>query len=326
MTARVTRAERLRGAILGQFVGDALCLGSHWYYNFLDRNRIYPEGIKGFEKPVPGHYHAARVPGQLTHYGDAALVLLRSVAEKGGLDPIDYGRRFVELFGDSAYPGYLDKPTRLTFEHWRDWRAAHPEGTLERYGFQDGGDDEQNVTTSRLAPVAVRYADTPELDRMVERAVRVCQNNANAVLHAQVHARALERLFRGEPLEAALDAVIGALDGPLAGPLRQRWADARALRDRPVVEATGEFGRACYLPSAFPSALHTALRHADSLEAALLECCRAGGDNASRSAVVGAWLGALHGAAAIPEAWLARLEARAEIERLTDRIVRRVSG
>ena len=87
------------------------------------------------------------------------------------------------------------------------------------------------------------------------------------------------------------------------------------------VEATGEFGRSCYLPSTFPSLLHAALKHGDDLPTALLECCRAGGDNASRCAVLGAWLGAVHGVRAIPAPWLERLAARTEIEALTERLL-----
>jgi hypothetical protein len=73
MTGSIDRSQRARGAILAQLVGDALCLGSHWYYNLADRRRIYPEGIHGFEAPIAGHYHAGRAPGEPTHYGDAAL-------------------------------------------------------------------------------------------------------------------------------------------------------------------------------------------------------------------------------------------------------------
>jgi ADP-ribosylglycohydrolase len=311
----------MKAAILGQFVGDALCLGSHWYYNFVERRRRYPDGIQGFERPHDDHYHAGREPGDPTHYGDAALVLLQSVAERGRLDPVDYGRRFVERFGDPGYKGYLDKPTRITLENWRGWTAAHPDGTPEQYGFQDGAADEQNVTTSRLAPVVVRHVDDPGLEAAVEACTRVCQNHDNAVLHTLVHARILKSLFDGAPLGPTLDAVIGSLDGPYGGPLGERYADAKAMRGEGVHEVTGEFGRACYLSSSFPATLHAALRHGDSFETALMECCRAGGDSASRCAVLGAWLGAAHGLDGIPADWLSRLRARAEVERLTDRLL-----
>ena len=82
--------DRAKGAIIGQFIGDAMALGSHWHYNLLERERLYPGGIRGFERPVPGHYHAGRDPGDPTHYGDAAMLLLESLVADRGFD----ARRF----------------------------------------------------------------------------------------------------------------------------------------------------------------------------------------------------------------------------------------
>lgn len=314
----VTVADRRIGAIQGQLLGDALCLGSHWYYDLAKRDADLPGGVRGFETPVAGHYHAERRSGDLTHYGDAAMVLLRSVARRRGLDPVDYGQSFVTTFGSDGYKGYLDKPTKATLEHWRTWQAAHSAGTPAAYGFQDGADDAQNVTTSRLAPVVVAHHGKPDLARAIEAATRVCQNNDVAVAHGQWHGQILTRLLDGLPFAAAVEAALAAV--PDAAPFARCWQTAKAAVNRPVVEVTGEFGRACNLVQAFPAVLHTALRHGDDAETALLECARAGGDNASRSALLGAWLGALHGRQGLPPAWLGKMTDGPEIERLAKEI------
>ena len=314
---------RRRGAILGQFVGDALCLGSHWHYNLIERARLYPGGIEGFERPVAGHYHAGRAPGDPTHYGDAALLLLRSVVEAGGFDPVHYGTRFVAAFGDPAYEGYRDKPTLLTVQRWRDFQAAHP-GVA--YGFQDGPDDQQTVTMARLAPVVCRHLGAPDLLGIVERAVRVSQNHDRTVAFHRVYARILATLLAGTPLPQAIPTAIAAEPGPHGAEMAGMLEDALALRNEGVVPATGEFGRSCYLANTFPAILHAALRHADDPATALIETARAGGDNASRAAVLGAWAGAAHGPAALPEAWCSRLRHRAEIEALTDRLLAAAPG
>lgn len=319
MASDVKPQDRMLGAILGQFVGDALCLGSHWYYGAEKRDAAYPEGIHGFEQPVEGHYHAGREPGDLTHYGEAGLVLLRSVAACGRLDPVDYGRRYVAHFGDPAHEGYLDKPTRGMLENWRAWKEAHP--GEEAYAFQDGADDEQNVTTSRLAPVVVRHALDPHLLAVVAACVRVCQNNDVAVGYAQGQANILKALFSGRSLVESFRSAPEGVAKPTATALRRHLDDAQAQLDKSVSEATAAFGPACYLRTTFPAAMHTALKHGNSFEAALLACCRAGGDNASRSGILGAWLGASLGAAAIPGNWLERLRERALIERLAQAVI-----
>src|SRR3954452_11229962 len=106
--AEPTLAERMRGAIWGQLVGDAFCLGSHWIYNLTELETAFPGGVHGFEAPREGHYHFGKKPGEQTHYGDAALVMLESVAELGHFDPVDFLRRFEVRFGPS-YTGYRDK-------------------------------------------------------------------------------------------------------------------------------------------------------------------------------------------------------------------------
>jgi ADP-ribosylglycohydrolase len=320
----LSRAERMRGAVLGQFTGDALCLGTHWYYNLADRAELFPGGIHGFEAPLPGHYHFGKEPGDLTHYGDAALVLLRSVALAGRLDPIDYGRRYMEGFAPETYQGYRDKPTQISWQRWNDFMQANPG---QPFSYQDGANDDQNVTTSRLAPVVVRHGRDGTLDRAVEQATRVCQNNDEAVAHALIHAHILERLLEGEALEGTLETVIkDGADGAVDAAIADRYDAARSMLGQSVADATGEFGRSCTLSKAFPSCLHTALKHGGSYETALLECCRAGGDNASRSGVLGAWLGAVHGVQGIPPGWLERVRAREEIERLVGKVIEAASA
>src|SRR6478752_5251927 len=88
-----TPEERLRGAIWGQLAGDAFCLGSHWIYNLTELEKSYPEGIHGFEPPLEGHYHFGKHPGQQTHYGEGALVMLESVAKLGHFDESDFLHR-----------------------------------------------------------------------------------------------------------------------------------------------------------------------------------------------------------------------------------------
>ncbi len=306
--------DRARGAILGQFIGDAMALGSHWHYNLLERARLYPEGIEGFERPVPGHYHAGREPGDPTHYGDAALLLLASLVEDGGFDAERFGRRFVAAF-DAGYAGYRDKPTRLTIEN------AKPHLDDPDFAFQSGADDFQTVTMCRLAPVVVRYAGSPVLDAVVERVVRVTQANAEAVAHNQAFARILAAVLHGDAPGPAIEAGCAAQGGPAGDLVRIRLGDALAMREKNVVDAAGLVGRSCYLPCTFPSILHACLRHPDDFATAVLETVRAGGDNASRAACVGALLGAAVGASGIPEQLKARLKPRAAIEALSDRLL-----
>lgn len=306
--------DRAKGAIVGQFIGDAMALGSHWHYNLLERERLYPGGIQGFERPVPGHYHAGRSPGDPTHYGDAAMLLLDSLVADRGFDARRFGRRFVSAF-DAGYAGYRDKPTRLTVEN------AKPHLDDPGFAFQAGADDFQTVSMCRMAPVVALHAGRSDLDTVVEAVVRVAQANAEAVAHNQVFARTLSRLIVDTPLEAAIDTACREQSGIGADLVRMRRRDADSMLEKSVVDATGLVGRSCYLPCTFPSIIHACLKHPGDLTTAVLETVRAGGDNASRAACVGAIQGAMVGFSAIPEQLIDSLNASSVILARCDQLL-----
>lgn len=306
--ASLALVDRISGAVWGQFVGDAFCLGSHWIYDLNELQSRFPGGPQGFEEPVAGHYHAGKKAGELTHYGDAALLLLRSLRERNRFDAADFGARYVGMIECPGYLGYRDHSAKGTVEHYRSFRDNHPDAA---YSFQDGADDDQPATVSRLAPLSARYHRAGNYLALVERLARVCQNNERAVEYVKGHALVLQELFSGKGLDDCFRAAEDQLSGG-----SEAAADigrALSLGTLPVLEATLKFGQSCPLPSSFPAAVHGALQHQDDFAEALRATAAAGGDNAARAAMIGAWLGAAHGIEAIPVAWREKLAARNEI-------------
>jgi ADP-ribosylglycohydrolase len=299
---------RLRGAVWGQFVGDAAALGTHWIYDLDELQRLYPGGINGFEAPKEGHYHFGKQPGDQTHYGDGALILLESLAREGKFDAKAFGSSFVEAFRPGAYSGYIDKATKGTLEDFQAFAKANPLGNFD---FQQGADDDQLAAASRLAALTVRYWNDQNLLSIVEKATRVCQNNDQTVAYMKFNAVLLRELLqrRGDvhtALRRAEEETLAA--EPQHGrEVRRKTREALEETLNEVTEATLTFGQACPLPKSFPSSIHALLKHSDDFESAILAVLRAGGDNAGRASMVGAWLGAHLGVAAIPKAWRIRL-------------------
>jgi ADP-ribosylglycohydrolase len=307
-----TVADRIGGAVWGQFIGDAFCLGSHWIYDLAALEERFPGGPRGFEEPAAGHYHAGKKPGELTHYGDGALLLLRSLQECNRFDITDFGSRFVSLIESPVYTGYRDHAAKDTVANYHVWLAEHPDDV---YGYQDGADDDQPASITRLAPLVARYFRDSDLAGIVERATRVCQNNDRAVAYNLTHAMILRELFNGTSLNDAVSRAakyasqLGGEGVALAGKI----AEAVAGRDLPVREATLKFGQSCPLAGSFPAALQCALHYAGDFGRALRATAAAGGDNAARGAMVGAWLGASLGIQGVPADWRDVLAALDEI-------------
>jgi ADP-ribosylglycohydrolase len=316
----ISAEDRLRGAVWGQFVGDAAALGTHWIYDLTELKQLYPS-IKGFEPPEDDHYHFGKKPGDQTHYGDGALVLLESLAKEGKFDAKSFGRSFVEAFRPGVYSGYIDHATSDTLDNFKAFVKSNP---TENFDFQQGADDDQLAAASRLAALTVRYWRNPTLLRVVEQATRVCQNKDQTVAYMKFNALLLSELLHGYEVKSALrqaEEQLVAVEPQFGREISRQVSEAEAQTKNEVVEATLTFGQACPLPKSFPSSIHALLKHTDDFERAILATLRAGGDNAGRASMVGAWLGAHLGIAAIPNAWRVRLTYADRISTATEKIL-----
>ena len=314
--------DRVEGMIWGQFIGDAMCLGTHWIYNLEDLKTFYPD-LKGFEEPRVGHYHAGKKPGELTHYGEAALLLLESVAEKGCLDIADYGQRFFTHFTSPNYRGYLDSATRGTIENAKlDASGLPPQG----FNYQAGADDDQLATATSLAPVVARYFNSPDLAQQVERVTRVRQNHSRSVAYMQVYAQILTQLLAGTDLHSAIHRVqeSAAKDPEFGNELSIRFSEVFERKHLSTTEATAQLGQSCPLKNSLPSALVAVVQTPDKFAETLLRVLAAGGDNAGRAAIAGAILGAHLGCRAIPDVLRQQLAAKDRIAKAVGLILQKL--
>lgn len=316
----ISYKDRIRGAVWGSLVGDAFCLGSHWIYSLDEIAARFPDGIKGFETPFAGHYHDGKKSGDFTHYGDAALLVLASVARCGHFEEYDFGSRLIRLMIDDNYTGYRDHAIKGTIANYR---ACLDNNQATPFDFQQGADDDQPATVTHLAPVVAAHLNDPDLSGTVAKVTRVCQNNRRAIAYAQATALILQALINGSSPEVAVSETIQIITSPESeyAEVRERIESADAARKLSVHDATMLFGQSCPLFSSFPAALHTMRTCSNDFAEALTATANAGGDNAGRAAMIGAWLGAYLGIEAIPAAWLTHLSAHDRIEADIEKIV-----
>lgn len=118
MTDTITK---IRSQLLwGAFVADAAALGLHWIYAQPRVRRAggdapeFTEPIEANYEGVPSYFaHRGKKAGDLSMYGESALVMLRSIDENGAIDPDHFARAFGLHFGfGGEYVGYIDGPTR----------------------------------------------------------------------------------------------------------------------------------------------------------------------------------------------------------------------
>ena len=152
--------NKLLATLWGSFVGDALSLSSHWVYNPKKIERDFGR-ITEILSPQSNKYHSNKSLGDFTHYGDQALLLLRSLAETAGAFDLDVFKKIWETSWDD-YPGYIDGATKATLENL----AAGAANDSAASGSND------LAGASRIAPIIFSSIANGDSSSVIESAMR----------------------------------------------------------------------------------------------------------------------------------------------------------
>jgi hypothetical protein len=186
-----------------------------------------------------------------------------------------------------------------------------------------GADDAQLPALTKVPVLVAAFHDSADLERMVEEAVRVTNNNDEAVDWALFLTKLLRWALQDSATIGGLESQVRKLleDSPghvvdaMEGALKRRGEDPKAV--------TMKIGPACELKTGVPVAIHNLLT-ADSYTSAVRRNILACGDSCGRAMVVGSLAGALFADdadAAVPAEWIERVTQGGELTDLTERIV-----
>lgn len=263
-----------------------MSLGVHWIYDAAQLSALDP--VTDFSDPAPDSYHPNKRAGAVSHVGDQALALHRSLRVRNGFEAEIWTEHWLAMWPD--YNDYLDKATKH--------RLAEGEAMVS----------DELAGAARIAPLVAFYG--PERREELFDAISA----QTALTHAGVAVRsagwclaelALGAMETGSVAESlARSERIDYPELDYKGMLALANTLANKHPDDPIA-AVGETGRACPLAQALPAVLYILSCHGDDLEAAFMANARGGGDNCARGLALGMVMGAAHGVAAIPERWRA---------------------
>ena len=352
--------NRAAGAIMGAFIGDALGLGPHWYYNLDELRRDYGDWIDDYTDPKPGRYHEGLKVGQLSQAGIILDLTLRSLVESNGYDESDFCRRldddlFPMLDGTPASGpgGYTSQSIR---DAWRK-RVEHglPWGEV-------GGHADTTEAIERTLAIAVRYAFEPKkLAAAIADNTTLTQVDETVVSMTVAYGAVLGLLVQGHRLDTEISGKLMALvksgelpfhavtsddlqpprpgqpDPPRAG----RFASPDALLTPSfIATAAGDpgvqieppwkvslvYGMPCAIYHQLPAAYYLSARFADDFEAAVLHAINGGGQNMARAMLTGALTGAQVGLSGIPQRFIDGLENAGELQQRAEQVASAVSA
>lgn len=345
-TTPLNKADRMRGALWGMFIGDALAMPVHWYYNIAalwqdfgqicdyqapkakHPSSIMPlastgkagrgsqagdivgnvilKGKKQFWGLPNGHYHQGMRAGDNTLNLLCARVLLRSLIANGHHVPADFLQ---------AYVHFMTEPDQhndtYAESYHRDFFANYAKGVAPAQCAGDEGHDTASIGGLVSIPLIVMASLKANDLAACTHAALTQQRLTHRASELERHTLELTQLLFQMFNEAQphTEQLTSAAAHRLGFPAAKVVEDVRA-KQSPDLDVIGKLlSPACYIDQSFPSVLYLATRYHDDFESALIANTNVGGDNCHRGAVLGAILGASLGVGAIPERWIKGLTA-----------------
>lgn len=305
-------SSKVRGAILGLFIGDALAMPVHWYYDrsalqrdygWVDRYHAprnpHPNSIlwRSHYSPVgPGgeilheqavywgqrevHYHQFLKAGENTL--NLKLCALAWSLCQEGYSRDEYMKRYIAYMQnpDSHRDTYIEECHRGFFTNLARGKKPDKCAVVEKH---IGG-------LAHLFPVylATGDRDTALHHMAVTHAGSQMQETGKQVLDV------LQACLKGEGVEETARVLLG-----------KRLTSWLPLPDEEVIGP--RLSTACYVEDSWPAVLYLLMKYLEDPRKALEVNTNLGGDNCYRGAVLGALLGAYHGEEAWPAEWVEEL-------------------
>jgi ADP-ribosylglycohydrolase len=337
------QAEKVRGMLLGMFIGDALAMPVHWYYDTEALQQDYGpirdmqapkefhpnsllhlsntgghgrgkqhgsiigdvilKGRKEFWAKPKLHYHHALRAGENTLNLQCLRVLLRSATP-------DYStERFLAAYvdfmtsEDTHQDTYAESFHRDFFANW-----AKGKNTAECAGAEDHNTASVGGLIL-LPPVLVKSSG----DWLTVRAqLRLTHRSPKLEHYAEPMMQLLHGLLQQENTADLWDQLKKTAQTMGVGlPKLLEEAERKNWQDQDVIGPI--FSPACYIEHSVPSALYLLAKYEIDAEHALIANTEAGGDNGHRGAILGAILGAAGGTSVFPKRWIEQLHEQTTI-------------
>lgn len=330
--------DRAMGALMGAFIGEALGVGPHWFYNLDELQKEFGTWINDYTDPLPGRYHDGVKAGELSQAG----LILRMMAENL-VDNEGYSESaFCKMMDEQLFPqldgtpmagpgGYTSQATR----HIWSQRVTHNKPWNEVAGIADTTESiERNIA------VAVYYAkDLSAVSKIIAANTALTQSDNITGSLSVAFCVVLAFLIQGEPLDGKISeklmqrvfskelpfhsVVSKGMNAPKKGkeaPTNEgMFASPDALlspgymaqaaldpdiKIEPAWKVSLVYGMPCAIYHMLPASYYLGARFKNDFEGGVLNALNGGGQNQIRTMLTGALIGAQVGLSGIPERFI----------------------
>ncbi|MCX6856435.1 MAG: ADP-ribosylglycohydrolase family protein [Verrucomicrobia bacterium] len=328
-----SKQDKLNGLTMGSFIGDAIAMPAHWYY---DRTALHQDYgiIRDYLPPKSPHsgsilwrseYTALNEKGDILHdqaryWGQRGIhyhqflqagentlnlqlgkVLMDSLIACGSYDADDYLTRYIDFM---LTPG-KHRDTYVEECH-RKFFTAYSRGTAPR---KCAGTD---IHIGGLAHVGILCAyfggDLTATREAVKLHISLTHRSPEVLTAADATVRIVCGLLNDVPLR---EAILTNSSDWFSKRKALEWS-----KDPDEIVIGRRVSPACYIAEAFPASLYLAWKYADDFESAVISNTNVGGDNCHRGAVLGALIGGAVGLSNIPAKYVTGIHDSARLNNL----------
>ncbi len=336
--ASVSKKDRIKGAIMGVFIGDALGVGTHWYYDLAALKKDFGPWISDYNDPKlnsSGEFAAVHKyryeqgvrAGDLSQTGQLYTLLLESIVDRGGYDRNDFSAKvdkFFKTINGKNYSGrYTDQAIRETWAHrnaglpWDDPKVGSNAITSD-------------AAQMNVALAAVLFADPEQLAKSANANTKLFYYNDFAVTHSVAYALVVGGLIDGVPLANMKDHILSINRSVLNQSALyydsriQVYTGQTAWNPEITVEPAHLiakiYGQHCEIQQLLPAAYYFVHRYQNDFETAVLAAINGGGNNMARASLTGGLSGALVGLTGIPDRFIKGLNDHERLLKLAERV------
>jgi ADP-ribosylglycohydrolase len=349
--SHVTVQDRMEGALLGAWIGEALGVGPHWYYSLEELRRDYGGWIDDYTGPKPGRYHDGLKAGQLSQPGFILKLMVNSLIARNGYDEADFCRRMDQELFPLMDGSPVSGPGGYTSQSIREaWRRRVLQGLDWS---QTGNHADTTEAIERTLAIAVRYALRPrELASAITGNTLLTQNDDTVVSMTVAFGALLGLLVQGNRLDAGISGklmkMVRSGELPFHAVTREGAQPPRPGDPDPPREGRFASPDALLSPSYMAAAaadpdirfhsLRNALRHLTCFRrpiiwrpvftmtlSAVLNALNGGGQNQVRAMLTGALTGA-QVKPGIPQRFLDGLEDADQLQDMAAQLARQERG
>jgi len=330
----ITMKERAVGALMGAFIGEALGVGPHWYYDIEALRKDYGSWIDDYTAPKEGRYHDGLKPGDLSQQGDLIRLVAELLVSKNGYSTDEFCQMMDEKYLKTLDGTPMGGPGGYTSQSMRHlWKRR-----IKEHANWDEVASVADTTEAleRNIPLAIFYAnDFRQLSQTIASNTALTQSDNLVGSLSVAYNAVLAMLIRGEPLDENIGIKLmaevkkGTLPfhavtgdglkpperGKMANPNEGLFASPDALlspgymalaakdndiKIEPAWKVSLVYGMPCAIYHMLPAVYYLSARYHNDFEKGILHAINGGGQNQVRAMLTGALIGAQVGINGIP--------------------------